>query len=460
MSINPEIAHSRALGARILSEANDLKRTPDSLADELGFERDLIRKVIAGETDVETGHTVVRRMVETYPIRLADLWVEPDDTDDGVIVMRANESKSGARVFERKGRGGELSSYYEYRDTAMSRLGPFKPEWIQPIRIVSDDNPTDPDVAYNNGHLMHQMTFFIGAVNFYWESGGEKHCMEMRTGDSNYITPFVPHSFTSRTPGAPGLIIAVTFAGAVRRALDDFAVLGARDAESLAGDLRQDDAAFSTRLERYLANESLDRATLRRQLSGAGLKRAADIADGRVTPEPEELEVLATVLNVRPQDLLTTAMTWDEDVVLLQADEGQWRPWPSSNAASIRVNTLVRTRHQPGLKGFHVEAISDIDQGSDADMRHGLFEYVYNYGDHPIRLQWGTDRETEIQPGDSATVRPMVPHRFSLPLGAREPARFFLVRVPGQLDDATLDEYARFAPEGRNRVAKETKRWF
>ena len=66
---------------------------------------------------------------------------------------------------------------------------------------------------------MHQTTFFIGPVNFYWETGGKRYCAEMNTGDSNYITPFVPHSFASRDPEQPGLIIAVTFSGLVGRAL-------------------------------------------------------------------------------------------------------------------------------------------------------------------------------------------------------------------------------------------------
>eukprot|EP01050_Picozoa_sp_SAG11_P012331 SAG11_NODE_1364_length_5109_cov_2.966866_7_plen_80_part_00 len=58
--------------------------------------------------------------------------------------------------------------YYAYRDSAMSRLGPFRPEWIEELRVVSDPDPENPDVGYNNGHLMMQTTFFIGPVNFYY----------------------------------------------------------------------------------------------------------------------------------------------------------------------------------------------------------------------------------------------------------------------------------------------------
>lgn len=450
-----------ALGARILSEANDLKRTPDALADELGFSRDFIRDVVSGGASVEDCRNVIQRMADTYPVRLSDLWVEADDTDQGVRIMRAAESKAGARIFQRKDRDGGLTDYYEYRDTAMSRLGPFKPEWIQPIRVVDNADAENLDVAYNNGHLLHQLTFFIGDVNFYWEVGGRKQCAEMTTGDSNYITPFVPHSFTSRDPDNPGLIIAVTFAGAVRRALDDFSVLAPEGAEALAGNLRDGDQVFRTRLNRHLANESLTPARFADALAGAGVPeaRARALSDGDA-PNAEELKAMADILAIRPQDLSTETLHEEEEVVLARADGADWRGWPDGNAPTVRLKPLARTRHQPGLKGFHAEAVSSDDPGSAGDMSHGLFEYIFNYGDSPMRMIWADGRDTVLAPGDSACVCPMVPHRFLLTEGADMPARFFLVRVPGRLDDTTLDEFARYAEAGRGRVIKETKRWF
>ena len=50
----------------------------------------------------------------------------------------------------------------------MSRLGPFRPEWIKELRHVEDNDPHNPDVQFNNGHLMMQTTLFVGPVNFYY----------------------------------------------------------------------------------------------------------------------------------------------------------------------------------------------------------------------------------------------------------------------------------------------------
>ena len=122
--------------------------------------------------------------------------------------------------------------YYEYRDTVMSTVAPFRPEWILDLCIVDDNEATNSKVQWNNGHFMHQFTYFIGEVNFYYkDSNGKKKVAIMNTGDSMYITPFTPHSFTTRKGAKePGLILALTYGG------------------QLTGDIQQELSALSVEL--------------------------------------------------------------------------------------------------------------------------------------------------------------------------------------------------------------------
>ena len=120
--------YAREIGARILSEANDLKRNAEALAKEIGFNHD-VETVMSGEGPVSRGQEILRRMAESYPISLSDIWVDKDDTNE-VVICRSEESEASSRVIERKNKAGELALHYEYRDTAMSRRGPYKPEWI------------------------------------------------------------------------------------------------------------------------------------------------------------------------------------------------------------------------------------------------------------------------------------------------------------------------------------------
>jgi uncharacterized RmlC-like cupin family protein len=452
--VTDERRRLKAIGMRVLGEANDLKRTTEALARDLGWPLADVKAVIAGEADAQTAERLLLAMSSSYPVSLADLWVERDDTDEGVRIMTAAESARSSRVFDRPDRNGQLAPYYEYRDTAMSRTAPFKPEWIKELRVVRSPAADDPDVAFNRGHFMHQTTFFIGAVNFYWETGGRRHVAQMETGDSNYITPFVPHSFASRDPDHPGLIIAVTYAAGVRAALEDFSRLGGRAAEALAGDLRRPDEARRIRLARHLAMESLAPADFVVRLAPhcVDASRARALLDG-AAPEARELEACAAVLNVRTADLMLTPLLPAEEVIVRRRADTPARAVPRDGAPGYRVTELARSRQQPLLKGFALDVL-----GGGEEIVHGLHEYVYNYGDDAVDMAWGANRHAVVQPGDSAYVRPMVPHRFAS--AARErPGRLVTIRIPGRLTDPVLDEFAAMAA-GRHRAAGETERWF
>ena len=41
-------------------------------------------------------------------------------------------------------RGGK--PYYSYKDTVMSKLSPFRPEWIEELVVVKDNKPTNTNV--------------------------------------------------------------------------------------------------------------------------------------------------------------------------------------------------------------------------------------------------------------------------------------------------------------------------
>jgi methylphosphonate synthase len=453
---NAESQLLKQLGARILSEANDLKRTPEALALDMGLEREFVQSIIAGNQNIVQVRDFIWQMENTYPISIADMWLDADDTRDGVLIMREADSSKTSRIFDRPNASGALSPYYEYRDTAMSRIAPFKPEWIKELRTVADADPDNKEVIFNNGHLMHQMTFFIGAVNFYWEINGDKFCVEMNTGDSCYIMPFVPHSFARRDGGNSALIIAVTFAGEVRRAISEIVRLGAPAIDELAGDLR-DSSSYASRLKSYLDAESLTSEDLARHLVLDGIleREASALATGKVEPTSAEASEIAAFLNIRPMDLDVPFLRPQEEVVVRFASETQARAFPAGDNECCQIKDLARTTLQPNLKAFDIQ----VSAGAKGVFRHGLHEYVYAYGETPISIFWDEDNRCQdvLLPGDSAYIQPMTPHRFECATGD---GRLLCVRVPGRLNNAVLNEYASFPKSMRKRVAEETMRWF
>jgi transcriptional regulator with XRE-family HTH domain/uncharacterized RmlC-like cupin family protein len=450
----------KKLGKRILSEANDLKRTPEALANDLNYDFNLVQSIIDGNSSVDVAQGFIARMCDVYPISITNIWVDMDDTDQGVKIMRAQNSENSSRKFTRINRSGEQTPYYEYRDTAMSRTADFKPEWILPLRVVEDDDPNNPDVVYNNGHLMHQCTFFIGAVNFYWEVDGEKYSSEMNTGDSNYITPFIPHSFTSRDPDDLGLIIAVTFGGSVRHALNEFSQIGSLGIDAMVDDLSNPIDAFSSRLGRYLKADSLSPAQFAGRLTEIGIDRvtASEISSGEIVPSSEQLKIVAQALNVRPEDLMVSPVNSGEMVVVTKSFSSALRAYPSANRPVYYLRELSRSCHQPGLRGLDITVLKEAGD-KEADFCHSLHQYVYNYGKTPAQIVWGEVKTEILEPGDSAYISPMISHRFEC-LKFNSPAHLVVVRIPGTLTDSTINEFSRFPTDRRSRVSEETYKWF
>ncbi len=213
------VPYLKNVGAKLLSLLNGVKQTVPAFAKLYGLNVDELAAVTRGEIGPTAA---VRAAVEKHrPLRVRDLYSKelqsqfpvPDDTKDGVVICKAGQTKATERTTSRGPEGNKVL-FYTYADAAMSTTSLFRPEWISE-HFVHDglDAEGTPDWAYNHGHFENQITYFIGPVNFHWISNGKKYVRQMNTGDTNYITPFVPHTFSTREEGV-GLILAVTYGGA------------------------------------------------------------------------------------------------------------------------------------------------------------------------------------------------------------------------------------------------------
>jgi hypothetical protein len=454
------------IGARILSEANDLKRTPHALALELGYNLDYVLNVLAGNESTDNTIIFAKKMAQIYPVKLNDLLIDLDDSSSGVTIFRSAPSKSSSRIFERENSQGIKLPYYEYRDTAMSRLSPFRPEWITPLVTVNDNSPDNQAVVYNRGHLLHQTTFFVGQVNFYWQINGKSYVKEMNTGDSNIITPFYPHSFASRDANNLGLIIACTYAGSFKKSLNELSLLKPGDLDVLAGNFSTPALAFRSKLNRYLASESLNEKMLadRLKLLGCDSNTALNLASGAKFPDLTEVKMIASILNISHERLLGPSFKSSEAIVNKIYNPEMSYIWPNSETPQLRFTPLARSIHQPLLKSFSIEVMCENLTVSPTDwLTHGLFEYVYNYGSEDVLLFWDESHTDILHPGDSAVINPMTKHAFAPQKYMAQSGiggKLYVVRAPGLMTEDALDEYGKFCLPNRDRSLFETKVWY
>ena len=434
-------------GQNFLGILNDIKRRPEDAARELEVSLDEINSILSGKKELSAD--IVDKATKIWPVNARDFYVIHDDCPQGIKIMRSEESKQSSRIMERAGH-----PYYEYRDTAMSKTAPFRPEWIMELCSVDDNDPRNKLVQWNNGHFLHQFTYFIGEVNFYYiDSDGEKKVAVMNTGDSMYITPFVSHSFASRNGAKqPGLILALTYGskitGDIQQELSTLLNLG----QEFALDFSTVEKSTSALLKyfREISSLSLDEISKRANIP---TNKIVEFESGKTTPSNIDLQNLAKALTANLRDLLPNDKT-ENKVIVKHHDEGKKWFYPNQTRAYEFVE-LANTTTLPYSKSFEIK-INNMDN-NELDLRAGLHQYVYNIGNNTITINWILDGQIfseKIHPNDSLCIKPFVEHNF------RGEGKLLVLRIGGKIVGDSQRELSFVGKENTKRAISETMQWF
>lgn len=206
---------------RLRQIINDLKRRPIDASKDLKISLSVFNKYLNGTKKID--EKFVKKMVTTWPVNISDFINPYFHKTKQFKILKAKDSLKTSRIMKRGG-----LNYYEYRDTVIDRNAPFKPEWIRELVYVETNNPYEKKLRWNKGHLLHQLTYFVGKVNFYYiDENNKKKTAVMNTGDSMYISPYTPHTFASRDVKCEGFIIAITFSDKINSQIqNEISVLG------------------------------------------------------------------------------------------------------------------------------------------------------------------------------------------------------------------------------------------
>ena len=435
-------------GQNFLGILNDIKRRPEDAAKELGISVDEIIAIIKGQKPLS--QELVNHAVRIWPVNARDFYIIHDDCPQGVKIMTAEDSKKSSRIMERAGK-----PYYEYRDTVMSTTAPFRPEWIMELCYVNDNDPSNSVVQWNNGHFMHQFTYFIGEVNFYHRTpNGERKVSVMNTGDSMYITPFVSHTFTTRNAAKQnGLILALTYGGKLTGdAQQELSALSVNLGSEFALDFSTKQKSESALLQynREIANLSIEELSNRTGISKVDLEF---FEKGTKSISNFELEKIANALVVNVRDLLPNDKI-EEKVIIKHHDEGRKWFYPESTKAYEFIE-LASTTALPYSKAFEIHVQNTTEP--DLDLRAGLHQYLYNIGNTNISINWefgGKHHQKIIQQGDSAYIKPFIKHNF------RGNGKLLILRIGGKITGDSQRELSLVGKDNAKRAIAETMQWF
>ena len=442
-----ESRENKRIGSNFLGILNDIKRRPSDAAKELEISNEEIQNIINGQ--IRLSSEIISKATKIWPVNARDFYVMHDDCPNGLKIMRCEDSVKSSRIMHRAGK-----PYYEYRDTAMSSVGPFRPEWIEQLCIVDDNEPNNRQVQWNNGHFMHQFTYFIGAVNFYYiDENGEKKVAIMNTGDSNYITPFIPHSFATRKgAGKNGLILALTYGNNLSGdSQHELSSMGKKLAKEFALDFSSKETAGSSLIKFHRNNSSLTLLELSER-TNLRIEKLKDFENGKI-PTYSEYAILAECLNVNVRDLLSYDKISNEVVVQLHKNTKRW--FYPEDIKNYELVELANSNSLPYSKALEINVLNENDK--TLDLKIGLHQYGYNIGETDVSISYESDdglKTDIIKPGDSFYLKPFVEHNF------RGKAKLLILRISGRITGEPQRELSLMGKKKITRIVNESLQWF
>ena len=436
-------------GYNFLSLLNDIKRRPEDAAKELEIPLDEINSIIEGKKEIS--YELIQKAVNKWPLNPRDFFLINDDCSNGVKIMRAEESTKSSRVMDRGG-----SPYYEYRDTAMSSVSLFRPEWIEELCYVDDNTTTNSKIQWNKGHFMHQFTYFIGDVNYYYiGEHKQKKIFVTKTGDSVYGTPFRPHTFTTRKGAEKnGLILALTYGNKISAdTQQELSAIGPELGIQYHLDFETREKAFASLLKFNIDAASISIEELSDR-TGINSKKINEFLNHNVSvPEYNIIEQLARALCINTRDLMPPDIIEDKVLPKTYADSKRWF-YPHDSKAYEMVE-LSQSINLPFSKSFEIHV---RENSNDLlDLKVGLHQWIYNMGQSTIRLNWQlgeTVYQENIQPNDSVYIKPFVKHSM------RGSGKLMVLRIGGRMTGDAQRELSTLNKHDAHRAINETQMWF
>ena len=320
---------------------------------------------------------------------------------------------------------------------------------------MNDNDPNNKSVQWNNGHFMHQFTYFVGNVNFYYiDDDGKKQTAVMKTGDSMYITPFVPHTFATRKGAKKnGLILALTYGDKlVGEVKQELASLSTELASQFSLDFstKRNASASLIRFHRRISSLTINEVSRRTKISIEDIRK---LESGNCLPSEKEITLLANALNINTREL--TPNDKEEKKVIIKSYEKCERWYYPEESKTYEFTALASTSSLPFSKAFEIKVQNSSNP--DYDLKAGLHQFIYNVGDSELFLNWELDDKKYdelIKPGDSVYIKPFIKHNF------RGNGNLVALRIGGKIPGDSQRELSILGNRNVSRAISETRLWF
>ena len=415
---------------RLRQILNGLKRRPEDAAKELNISHTKMNKILDGKLSLSI--VLVKKMLKVWPITIESLINSKFFSHEtpSLKIFKKEESIKTSRIMKRDGK-----NYYEYRDTVMEKNAPFRPEWIRTICHVDNDKANNKKVIWNKGHLLHQFTYFVGNINFYYlDKYKKKRVCKMKMGDSMYISPYVPHSFASRDDKL-NFIIALTYLDKITIQLQDtLNLIGHENTKKTLIDITNKKKSTKKLIARFKNNLSLTDEEIKKRIKN------------RLTSK-NWLKNYSGALSVNLKDLL--GFDDNKKIIIKKNSHSEGWYFPSKKNQVFLIKELASSKFVPEAKAIEIKVLKK----NNLKLQNYCHQYIYVLGENLILKQ---DKKKYILKKDDTFY--LKPHtKFSI---QNKYASNLILRVPGLLSGDKLLQLSQVEEKNISRVIKDNSRWY
>ena len=197
----------------------------------------------------------------------------------------------------------------------------------------------------------------------------------MNTGDSMYISPYIPHSFTTREnkKNILGNILALTYADKLNtESLNEFSAIGYKLTKRFNLNLKNKLNAFKSSLLYHLHNSSISKQNFY-ELSGIKIQ---EIFKKKKLPKSNLINKIANILKINTRDLMPPIQ--DHYVKIQKYNKNRSWYYPSIKKKEFLFVELANLAHLPMSKAFELNILKDSKNTTEFSIP--THQYLYNIG--------------------------------------------------------------------------------
>ena len=417
---------------------NDLKRRPEDAAKDLGVSKKKINKILTSQKFSDL--SLIEKAVKVWPVNYSDFFFTEDDTKNDYKIFKLSQSNKSERIMYRRGK-----PYYSYKDTVMSKISPFRPEWIKELVVVKNNKPNNREVVFNNGHFLHQFTYFIGPVNFYYIENGKKKVAKRTTRDSMYISPYVPHTFTTRKnkENILGSILALTYTDKIDgETVNELSAIGHNLVKKYKIDTTNKFKGFYENLIYHLNAASLPIEILNKKIRFKKKKKKL--------PNFQKILKIAKCLKINLRDLLPPIKS--EAVKMKKYQENRYWYYPSEKNKIYKFLELTSLPELPLSKAYELHILTGSNHGQNLVVP--CHQYIFNIGSSNCKINIERKFVENLSPGDSIYLKPNLSHKFT------NKSKLLVLRIGGKVSGDVLYQMSMISEKNTKRLVSDNLPWF